>query len=90
MAAPIQYLGRDAKDIKYRFNWNAPIIWSKHEPNVYYHGSQYLLKTTDMGNTWTEASPDLPAMKKKDRAGRVYRLPMKQWVQKNMERLLTS
>ncbi len=59
MAAPIQYLGRDAKDMKYRFNWNAPIIWSKHEPNTFYHGSQYLLKTTEMGKTWTEASPDL-------------------------------
>jgi len=59
MAAPIQYLGEDAKDIKYRFNWNAPIIWSKHEPNTYYHGAQHLLRTTDMGLTWSEASPDL-------------------------------
>jgi len=59
MAAPIQYLARDAKDMKYRFNWNAPIIWSKHEPNTFYHGSQYLLRTTDMGKTWTVASPDL-------------------------------
>src|ERR1700752_4893317 len=59
MAAPIQYLGMDAKDIKYRFNWNAPIIWSNHEPNVFYHGAQYLLKTTDMGRTWKEVSPDL-------------------------------
>ncbi|MCK6695208.1 MAG: glycosyl hydrolase, partial [Thermoanaerobaculia bacterium] len=59
MAAPIQYLGRDAKDMKYRFNWNAPIIWSKHEPNTFYHGSQYLLRTRDMGKTWEEASPDL-------------------------------
>ena len=59
MAAPIQYLGMDAKDIKYRYNWNAPIIWSKHEHNVFYHGSQYVLKTTDMGRTWKEASPDL-------------------------------
>lgn len=59
MPAPIQYLGMDAKDIKYRYNWNAPIIWSKHEPNTFYHGSQLLLKTTDLGQTWTEASPDL-------------------------------
>ncbi|MBX9785053.1 MAG: hypothetical protein K2X48_17330 [Chitinophagaceae bacterium] len=59
MPAPIQYLGRDAKDMKYRYNWNAPIIWSKHEPGVFYHGSQYLLKTTDMGKTWKEVSPDL-------------------------------
>lgn len=59
MPAPIQYLGMDAKDIKYRYNWNAPIIWSKHEPNAFYHGSQLLLKTTDMGVTWKEVSPDL-------------------------------
>ena len=59
MAAPIQYLTRDAKDMKYRFNWNAPIIWSKHEPNVFYHGSQYLLRTDDYGKTWKEFSPDL-------------------------------
>ena len=59
MAAPHQYLGEDAKDIKYRFNWNAPIIWSKHEPNTFYHGAQYLLRTRDMGKTWEEASPDL-------------------------------
>ena len=59
MAAPIQYLGMDAKDMKYRYNWNAPIIWSKHEPNAFYHGAQHLLKTTDMGKTWKEVSPDL-------------------------------
>ncbi|HLK27323.1 MAG TPA: hypothetical protein VKT28_01990 [Puia sp.] len=59
MAAPIQYLSRDAKDMKYRFDWNAPIIWSQHEPNVFYHGSQFLLRTADTGRTWTEASPDL-------------------------------
>ena len=59
MAAPIQYLGMDAKDIKYRFNWNSPIIWSKWEPNTFYHGSQYLLKTSDMGRSWKEISPDL-------------------------------
>ncbi len=59
MAAPIQYIGRDAKDMKYRFNWNAPIIWSQHEPNTFYHGAQYLLRTRDMGKSWEEVSPDL-------------------------------
>ena len=59
MPAPIQYLSMDAKDMKYRYNWNAPIIWSKHEPGTFYHGSQLLLKTTDMGKTWIEVSPDL-------------------------------
>jgi photosystem II stability/assembly factor-like uncharacterized protein len=59
MAAVIQYLGRDAKDMKYRFNWNAPIVWSQHEANTYYHAAQYLLKTKDMGKSWEEVSPDL-------------------------------
>jgi len=69
MAAPIQYMTMDAKDMKYRFNWNAPIIWSKHEPGVFYHGSQYLLRTNDMGKTWTEASPDL-TRNDKDKQGK--------------------
>jgi photosystem II stability/assembly factor-like uncharacterized protein len=59
MAAPIQYLALDAKDMKYRYNWNAPIIWSQHEPNTYYHAAQNLLRTRDRGKTWEEVSPDL-------------------------------
>jgi photosystem II stability/assembly factor-like uncharacterized protein len=69
MAAPMQYLGMDAKDMKYRYNWNAPIIWSKHEPNAFYHGAHVLLKTTDMGKTWKEVSPDL-TRNEKDKQGK--------------------
>lgn len=59
MAAPIQYLGKEARDMKYLYNWNAPIIWSQHEPNTIYHAAQLVLKSKDMGKTWTEISPDL-------------------------------
>ena len=59
MAAPIQYLGRAARDMKYLFNWNAPIVWSQHEPNTYYHAAQVLLRTRNLGQTWEEVSPDL-------------------------------
>ena len=59
MSAPIQYLGRAARDMKYLFNWNAPIIWSKHEPGTFYHAAQYLLRSRDLGQTWEEVSPDL-------------------------------
>ncbi|MEO0726732.1 MAG: glycosyl hydrolase [Bacteroidota bacterium] len=59
MASPEQYLAREAKDMRYRFNWNAPVIWSQHEPNTFYHAAQVLLKTQDMGKSWTEVSPDL-------------------------------
>jgi photosystem II stability/assembly factor-like uncharacterized protein len=69
MSAPIQYLGMDAKDMKYRYNWNAPIIWSRHEPNTFYHGAQFLLKTQDLGRTWREVSPDL-TRNEKDKQGK--------------------
>lgn len=59
MPSPIQYLALEPKFMKYRYNWNAPIIWSKHEPNTFYHGAQVLLKTKDMGKSWEEVSPDL-------------------------------
>ena len=59
MAAPIQYLGRAARDMKYLFNWNAPIIGSQHEPGTFYHCAQLVLRTRDMGYTWEEISPDL-------------------------------
>ena len=59
MAAPIEYLGREARDMKYLYNWNAPIICSQHEPNTFYHAAQYLLRTRDLGQTWEEVSPDL-------------------------------
>jgi photosystem II stability/assembly factor-like uncharacterized protein len=59
MAAPIQYLGRAARDMKYLYNWNAPIIRSVHQPDVYYHAAQLVLRTDDMGRTWSEVSPDL-------------------------------
>ena len=48
-----------SRDMKYRFNWNAPIIASQHDPSVIYHASNVLLRTRDRGVTWEEASPDL-------------------------------
>ncbi len=59
MAAPIQYLAMNAGEMKYRYNWNAPIIRSQHEPNTFYHAAQHLLRTRDQGVTWEEVSPDL-------------------------------
>ena len=52
---PLQVKGYD--DL--RFNWNAPIVWSQHEPNTYYHAAQVLLRTRNLGQTWEEVSPDL-------------------------------
>ncbi len=49
------------KDLKYRFQRVAPIHVSPHNPDVVYHASQYLHKTTDDGVTWEIISPDLTA-----------------------------
>ncbi len=53
--------GHNPKDLKYRFQRVAPIHVSPHNPNVIYHGSQYLHKTTSEGKAWETISPDLTA-----------------------------
>lgn len=58
MISPIQYQSVPAKEMKYRFNWNAPIIYSQRE-KAYYHAGNRVFKTTDLGKTWTVISPDL-------------------------------
>lgn len=59
MVAPIQYQALAPKTMKYRFNWNAPIINSVHDRQTFYHAGNRLFKTTDLGRTWEVVSPDL-------------------------------
>jgi photosystem II stability/assembly factor-like uncharacterized protein len=59
VAWPQLAIGQAAKDLKYRFQWNAPIIVSKFDPRTVYHAAQVLLRSRDEGRTWEEASPDL-------------------------------
>jgi photosystem II stability/assembly factor-like uncharacterized protein len=47
------------KDLTYRFQWNAPIVISRHDPDVVYHASNYVHRTRDGGMTWETLSPDL-------------------------------
>ncbi len=56
---PSNVLAYDAKDMKYRFNWNAPLIASPHNYNTIYHGGNVLFKTTNGGLSWEPVSPDL-------------------------------
>ncbi|MEJ8566355.1 WD40/YVTN/BNR-like repeat-containing protein [Elongatibacter sediminis] len=59
MRYPQRTAFRPGEDYPYRFNWNAPILASQHDPSVIYHGAQVLLKSTDRGHSWSEISPDL-------------------------------
>ncbi|MEM1096536.1 MAG: glycosyl hydrolase [Bacteroidota bacterium] len=56
---PDNPMGYGAKDLKYRFQWNFPILFSKHDPNTIYAAAQVLFTTTNEGQTWTAISPDL-------------------------------
>lgn len=47
------------QDLKHRFQRVSPIHVSPHDPDVVYHASQYLHRTTDGGVTWETISPDL-------------------------------
>ncbi len=58
-AYPQFQLGMDAEDMRYRWNWNGPVVVSPHDPTVIYHGAQHLLRSSDRGVTWEEISPDL-------------------------------
>lgn len=59
MAHPVAGLGWLPSEMKYRFNWNAPIVASPQDPSVIYHGANKVLKSTDQGMSWEEISPDL-------------------------------
>lgn len=53
--------GHMASEMPFRFQRTSPIEISPHNPNVIYHTSQYVHKTTDEGRTWEIISPDLTA-----------------------------
>ncbi len=43
----------------FRFNWKSPFILSPHDSRTIYFAGNYLLKSTDCGDTWRIISPDL-------------------------------
>jgi photosystem II stability/assembly factor-like uncharacterized protein len=56
---PEDISGHAAVTQKYRFTWTMPIVISSHHPEVIYHASQYVFRSTDGGQSWKEISPDL-------------------------------
>jgi hypothetical protein len=59
MAYPQLQLGSAPRDLQYRFQWNAPIVLSAHDPNTLYHSSQVIHMSKDHGQSWTVISTDL-------------------------------
>jgi len=44
---------------KLRCQWLAPFILSPHDPNIIYHGSQFIHRSVNQGESWEKISPDL-------------------------------
>jgi len=57
----VNLYGTNPANLPYRFQRVVPIEVSPHNPDVVYHGSQYVHRTTDGGRTWERISGDLTA-----------------------------
>lgn len=59
---PDNPMGSGAKDAKYRFQWNFPILFSPHKTDgkyALYTAANILFRSLDEGNSWEAISPDL-------------------------------
>ena len=56
---PDNPMGHGAEGMKYRFQWNFPIMFSKHDPNKLYTFSNHVHMSTNEGQSWELLSGDL-------------------------------
>jgi photosystem II stability/assembly factor-like uncharacterized protein len=56
---PNNPMGAGADVLKYRFQWNFPILFSPHDANTLYAAGNVIFRSTNEGQTWQIISPDL-------------------------------
>jgi hypothetical protein len=56
---PMFFSGMAAIELKERWQWTFPIVFSPVDPNIIYTSSQHLWKTSTDGQRWEAISPDL-------------------------------
>ncbi len=56
---PENPMGHSASEIRERFQWTFPIVFSPQDPNVLYVSSQHVFKSNNGGQSWERISPDL-------------------------------
>jgi photosystem II stability/assembly factor-like uncharacterized protein len=44
---------------EHRYTWTSPVVFSPQDPHTLYFGSQYVLRSSNRGNSWQQISPDL-------------------------------
>jgi photosystem II stability/assembly factor-like uncharacterized protein len=50
---------RGATPGQFRHAWTQPLVFSPADPHALYYANQFLYKTTNGGESWTQISPDL-------------------------------
>jgi photosystem II stability/assembly factor-like uncharacterized protein len=56
---PFSQSGHGAEALKYRFQWTAPILISRHDPKTVYHAGNVLFRSRDGGQSWEKLGGDL-------------------------------
>src|SRR5206468_296200 len=56
---PDNPMGYSSEDIKYRFQWTFPIMFSPHDPTTLYVGGSQLFRSRNEGQSWEIVSPKL-------------------------------
>jgi photosystem II stability/assembly factor-like uncharacterized protein len=65
---PEESTGVAPKDMRYRFAWTFPIVFSPQDSRVLYAGGNHVFRSRDEGMSWEEISPDL-SLNDKSRQG---------------------
>ncbi|MBI1777915.1 MAG: glycosyl hydrolase [Proteobacteria bacterium] len=56
---PEESTGIAPKNMKYRFAWTFPLVFSPHDTKTLYAGGNCVFRTRNEGMSWTRISPDL-------------------------------
>jgi photosystem II stability/assembly factor-like uncharacterized protein len=56
---PEENTGIAPRDLRYRFAWTFPILFSPHDSGVLYAGGNHVFRSLDEGHSWEVISPDL-------------------------------
>jgi photosystem II stability/assembly factor-like uncharacterized protein len=65
---PEESTGIAPKDMRYRFAWTFPIVFSPHDTSVLYAAGNHVFRSRDEGMSWEQLSPDL-SLNDKSRQG---------------------
>ena len=68
--------GGPVGELRYRFNWNSPIVTSPHDGKTVYFTGNVVFRSRDFGDTWQAISPDLTTNdkeKQKEAGGPVWK-----------------